>query len=204
MYRKNMKLIAKITPVLLLVCILLILIGCVKKDYDAAPEPVFNRYILEEKSLSVEKQPTFIEFKDELQDYKSFSDELFPVWLDHINRTSSVLEDFNSGTVFEEKIKKSEILEQKYTEFKTSLENIEPPVIAAGAYNLAVEAVSYRILFFKKFNENAPSKELDEIEGRAYLAETDFWIEIDKIYKHFDEEIGRVGTVSDSKYIVFN
>jgi hypothetical protein len=190
--------------ILLLVCASFILIGCVQKDYNTAAEPGFNQHILEEKSLIVEKQPTFIEFKGELQDYKSFSDELFPVWLDHINITSSMLEDFNSSTVFEEKIKKSEILEQKYTEFKANLENIEPPSIAAGAYNLAVETVSCRILFFEKFNENAPIKELAEIEGQAYLAETDFWVEIDNIYKYFDEEIGRVGTMRDSKYIAFN
>ena len=114
------------------------------------------------------------------------------------------LEDYNSSTVFEEKAKKSEILKQKYIEFKFRLENIEPPPIAEGAYILAVEAVSYRILFFKEFNENAPIKELDEIEGRAYLAETDFWIEIDRIYTYFDAEIGRVGTMGDIKYLAVN
>ncbi len=54
--------------------------------------------------------------------------------MDHINKTSAMLEDFNSSTVFEEKIKKSEILEQDYLEFKVRLENIKPPSIAAGAY----------------------------------------------------------------------
>ncbi len=190
--------------ILLLVCVSFILMGCAQKDYNATEVPDFNQQILQEKSSDIEKQPTFIEFKNELQEYKSFSDELFPVWLDHINNTSSMLEDFNSSAVFEEKIKKSEILEQKYTEFKASLENIEPPPIAEGAYSLAVEAVSYRILFFKKFNENAPIKELNEIEGQSYLAETDFWVEIDKIYTYFDEEIGRVGTVGDSRYLAFN
>lgn len=190
--------------ILLLVCVSFILMGCTQKDYNATEVPDFNQQTLQEKSPSIVKQPTFIEFKNELQEYKSFNDELFPLWLDHINKTSSMLEDFNSSTVFEEKIKKSEILEQKYTEFKVSLENIEPPPIAEGAYSLAVEAVSYRILFFKKFNENAPIKELDEIEGQSYLAESDFWVEIDKIYTYFDEEIGRVGTVGDSKYLAFN
>jgi hypothetical protein len=190
--------------ILLLVCVSFILMGCFQKDYNAAAEPGFNLHILQENSLKPKNQPTFIEFKDELQEYKSFSDELFPVWLNHINSTSSMLEDFNSSTVFEEKIKKSKILEQKYTEFKVNLENIKPPSIAEGAYNMAVESVSCRILFFKKFNENAPIKELDEIEGQAYLAETDFWVEIDKIYAYFDKEIGRVGTVADSKYLAFN
>jgi hypothetical protein len=190
--------------ILLLICVSFVLMGCVQKDYNSAAEPSFNQLLLQEKSSSIEKQPTFIEFKDELQEYKSFSDELFPLWLDHIKMTSSMLEDFNGSTVMEEKIEKSVVLEQKYTDFKVNLENIRPPSIAEGAYSLAVESVSYRILFFKKFSENAPIKELDGIEGRAYLAETDFWVEIDKIYTYFDKEIGRVGSVGDSKYLVFN
>jgi len=203
-YKKALSDIISTLLILLLVFVLFMLMGCVQKDYNAATEAGFNQQILQEKSLSIEKQLTFIDFKGELQDYKSFSDELFPVWLDHINRTSSILEDFNRSTVLEEKIKKSAVLEQKYTEFKAKLENIEPPSIAKEAYSMAVESVSYRILFFKEFNENAPIKELDEIEGQAYLAETDFWVEIDKIYAYFDEEIGRVGTFKDSKYLAFN
>ena len=187
--------------ILLLVCFSVILIGCVKKDYSAILEPGSNQDILREKSLNIEKQTTFTEFKDELKDFKSFSDELFPIWSDHINRTSSMLDDFNSSTNFEEKIKYSKMLEQKYLEFKVNLEDIKPPSIALQANNLAIEAVSYRILFFKKFNENVPIEELNEIENQAYLAETSFWEEIDKIYKYFDEEIVRLDTGDDYKYM---
>lgn len=198
-----MKSIIKIL-ILLLIGISFTLTGCVQEGNNAVPKQDFNQNSLEKTSAVIEKQPTFTEFKSELQDYKSFSDKLFPVWQGHINKTSSILDDFNRSTDFEEKIKNSLVLVQRYTEFKTNLENINPPSIATGAYALAVEAVSCRILFFKKFNENAPVKELDEIESQAYLAETGFWVEIDDIYKYFDKEIGRVGTISDSKYIAFN
>ena len=188
----------------LLVCVSVIIMGCVKKDYIVISEPGFNQDILTEKSLNIEKQTTFTEFKDELEDFKSFSDELFPIWTDNINRTSSILDDFNGSTIFEEKIKCSRILEQKYLEFKGDLENIKPPSIALQANNLAIEAVSYRILFFKKFNENAPVEELNEIENQAYLAETIFWEEIDKIYKYFDEEIVRLDIGDDYKFIALS
>ena len=115
-----------------------------------------------------------------------------------------MLDDFNGSTIFEEKIKCSRILEQKYLEFKVNLEDIKPPSIALPAKNLAIEAVSYRILFFKKFNENAPVEELNEIENQAYLAETIFWEEIDKIYKYFDEEIVRLDTGDDYKFIALS
>ncbi len=190
--------------IVVLVCVLIILIGCAKKDYSQYKEQSFNNDILAVKSLEIEKQVTFSEFKDELKEFKSFSDEFFPIWSDHINRTSPVLYDFNSSTVLEEKTRCSKELEQRYCEFKVRLENIKPPAIAAKAYDLAVEDVSYRELFFKKYNENAPVKELNEIESKAYLAETGFWEEIDNVYRYFDKEISRIGTEDNDKYIVFN
>ena len=50
--------------IFLLVCVSVILIGCVKKDYSAISEPGFNQDIIAEKSLNIEKQTTFTEFKD--------------------------------------------------------------------------------------------------------------------------------------------
>ena len=198
-----MKTIIKIL-IFLLVCISVILVGCVKKDYSVISKPGFNQEILTEKSLNIEKQTTFTEFKGELEDFKSFSDELFPIWLDHIDRTSSILEDFDGSTIFEEKIKDSKILEQKYLEFEFKLENIKPPSIALQANKFAINAVSYRVLFFKKFNENAPVEELNEIENQTYLAEASFWEEIDKIYKYFGEEIGRINIGDDYKFIALS
>lgn len=190
--------------IFLLIFVSVILIGCVKKDYSTVSEPVFSQDILAVKSLNIEKQTTFTEFKDELEDFKSFSDELFPIWLDHIDRTSSILDDFNANTISEEKIKDSKILEQKYLEFEFKLENIKPPSIALHANKFAINAVSYRVLFFKKFNENAPIEELNEIEHQAYLAEASFWEEIDKIYKYFGEEVGRINIGDDYKFVALN
>lgn len=199
--------------ILILVCVSVVILGCVKKDESTISESGFNqdilieKNILIEKSLNIEKQTSFTELKVELEDFKSFSDEFFPIWLDHINMISSMLDDFNNCTVLEEKVKNSKILGQKYLEFKFRLENVKPPSIALQANKLAIEAVSYRILFFKKFNENAPIEELNLIENQAYLAEVSFWDEIDRIYEHFNEEINRQGIGNDFKYstnTVFN
>ena len=89
-------------------------------------------------------------------------------------------------------------------EFEINLENIKPPAIAEKAYNIAVEAVSYRVLFFKKFNENAPIKELNELEGKAYIAEAGFWDEIDRIYNYFDEEMVRLNIGDDYKFVALS
>ena len=187
--------------IFLLICVSVILIGCVKKDYSEHEEPGFNNAILKEVNLEIGKQTTFTEFKDELGQFKSFSDELFPIWAGHIDRTSTILDDFNASTIFEEKAEYSKILEQRYMEFEINLENIKPPAIAEKAYNIAVEAVSYRVLFFKKFNKNAPINELNEIEGKAYIAESGFWDEIDRIYNYFDKEMARLNIGDDYKFV---
>ncbi len=188
---KNMKLTAK-AIILMLICVLVFLMGCETKQYSQYEEPGFNEDTLKEMSLKTGEETTFTGLKDELEDFKSFSDEFFPIWLNHINSTSSILDDFNSSTIYEEKIRCAEVLEQKHLEFKNNLENIEPPPIALKAYNLAVEAVSYRALFFKMFYENASADKLSEIENNAYLAEASFWEEMDNIYGYFDQEIERL------------
>ncbi len=190
--------------ILILVCVFVFLMGCAKKDYSQYKEPGFNQDIIKVKSLNVEQQATFTEFKDELGQFKSFNDEFFPIWSEHINKTSSMLDDFNSSTVLEEKFICSDALEKRYSELLSQLENIKAPAIAKKAYELALEAVSYRALFFKKFNQNAPVDELSKLEGKAYIAEAGFWDEIDNLYRYFDEEMARLHTSDDDKYIVFN
>jgi len=189
--------------ILALVCILVILMGCAKKDHIASSEPGFNNSLLKEINLEVAQQATFTEFKDELEQFKLFSDEFFPIWSEHINRSSSMVDEFNSSTILEEKLICSGLLAQSYLDFQADLESIKPPAIAAQAYDLAVEVVSYRALFFKKFNQNAPVDQLNELEGKAYIAEASFWDEIDRIYDYFDEEMASIDTADDNKYIVF-
>ena len=190
--------------ILILIFVSVVLMGCSTKEYSQNKEPGFDEDTLKEISLESESQTTLAGFKDELEDFKSFSDEFFPIWLDHINSTSSILDDFNSSTIYEEKASCSEVLEKSYLEFKVNLENLEPPPIALKAYNLAVESVSYRALFFKMFNENAPAKELSEIENKAYLSEASFWEEIDNIYGYFDQEMERLKNEDGSTYTAFN
>jgi hypothetical protein len=186
--------------ILVFIFVLVFLMGCATKEYSQYKEPGFDEDTLKEISLKTGGETTLAGFKDELEDFKSFSDEFFPVWLDHINSTSSILDDFNDSTLLEEKIECSLILEQRYLEFKNNLENIDPPPIALKAYSLAVEAVSYRALFFKMFNENASASKLGEIENKAYLTEASFWEEIDNVYGYFDQEMERLKNEDGSMY----
>lgn len=190
----------KLLAIIISIFVLVLLMGCGTKEYSQYEEPGFNEDTLKEISLNTVGETTLIAFKDELEDFKSFSDEFFPIWLDHINSTSYLLDDFNNSDVLEEKSRCSVVLEQRYLEFKSNLGNIEPPSIALKAYNMAVEAVSHRALFFKMFNENAPASKLSEIENEAYLAEASFWEEIDNIYIYFDQEMEKLKDEDNSIY----
>ena len=190
--------------ILILIFVSAVLMGCSTKENSENKEPGFNEDTLKEISLKSDSQTTLTGFKDELEDFKSFSDEFFPIWSDHIESTSSLLDDFNNNTILEEKARYSEVLEQRYLEFKGNLENIEPPDIALKAHNLAIESVSYRARFFKMFNENASTKELSEIENKAYLAEASFWEEIDNIYGYFDQEMEIIKIEDGSMYTAIN
>lgn len=193
-----------IALILILVCVSVVLVGCSKKDGSTISLPSFKQDVVKEKSLNIGGQTSFTRFKVELEDFKSFSDEFFPIWTEHMSIISVMLDDFNNCTILEEKFKNSEILEKKYLEFKFRLENVKPPPIALQAKKIGIEAVSYRILFFKKFNENASIDELNEIENEAYLTEISFWDEVDRIYKYFDEEYISFDIEDDYKYIVLN
>lgn len=189
--------------ILILVCLFVFLVGCTKKDYSQNQEQGFSNDTLKAANLEIDKQAAIAEFKDDLEQFKAFSDDFFPIWLEHISSTSSMLDDFNNSTILEEKYICSNMLEQRYSELKINLETIKPPAIAKKAYGLAFEAACYRALFFKKYNENAPVKELVELETKAYVGEVGFWNEIDNLYRYFDEEMAGLRTTDDNRYVVF-
>ena len=193
----------KIILILIFVCVSSILIGCVNKNEIAILDQSSNQDILKAESKIMEGETTFTQIKVELEDFKSFSDEFFPVWMDNKNTIYPMMNDFNSCSTLKEKIENAKLLEEKYMEFKLRLESIKPPPIASQTNKLAVESVSYRILFFKKFYENISMDELNKIENLAFSYEVRLWDEIDRIYKYFGEKIARLGIESDYKYVVF-
>ena len=192
----------KIFLILVFVCVSFILIGCVNKNEIAILNQGSNQDIIKVENKIIEGETTFTQIKVELEDFKSFSEEFFPIWMDNKNTIKPMVEDFNNSSRLKEKIESAKLLEEKYLEFKFNLENIKPPLIAFQANKLAVESVSYRVLFFKKFYENTSMDELNKIENQAFSVETRLWDEIDRIYKYFDEKIARLGIESDYKYIV--
>ena len=86
--------------ILILIFVSAILMGCSTKEYSENKTTGFDEGTLKEISLESESQTTLTGFKDELEDFKSFSEEFFPIWMDHINSTSSILDDFNSSTIY--------------------------------------------------------------------------------------------------------
>ena len=190
------------TLVITLACSFVFLLGCGSKNESVILKHGLNQDIITAGSQINEGDTTFTDMKAELENFKSYSEEFFAVWTENKNTSYPMIENFNNCSVIEEKINTSILLEQKYLEFKSSLENIKPPSIAVPASRSAIEAVSLRILFFEKFSESASIDQLKDIENQAYFAEIELWDEFDRIYKYFDEEMSKLGIEDDYKYIV--
>jgi hypothetical protein len=124
----------------------------------------------------------------EIEDFKSFNEALFSIWGEHIDRSSQALESFNRNDIsLEKKIEYAAILSEYYLDFKRDIESLTPPEAAFKAYDAAVKAINYRVLFFEKYTQSADISELNELENMAYLAEALFWEELDEVYRYFEE-----------------
>jgi hypothetical protein len=201
-----MNILGKILIAIMLFYVILLLAGCVV-NYESTSEnngqdgfdqnrlAVLNIY--QEDSLSTDKLLAEIEY------YKSFSEEFFSIWSSHIDKTSGVLESFNRDDIsIDKKIEYALILERDYQDFQEDLKAVNPPDIAADAYEVALKTISYRILFFKSFSEGAGIEELEQLENQAYLLETLFWEEIDKLYEYFDTRIKEHGQDNDFRFVI--
>jgi hypothetical protein len=126
----------------------------------------------------------------EMEEFKSFTDAFFRIWSEHIDKVSPVLDSFNRNDIsLEEKTEYAYSLAESYRDFKHEIGLINPPPIAVKAYDAAVKALTYRILFFEGYTKNIHISELNDLENKAYLTEALFWEELDKIYKYFEEMI---------------
>ncbi len=125
----------------------------------------------------------------DMYEFKSYTQVFFALWAAYIEEISPVLDYFNRKDIsLEEKTEHAIILADAYRDFKYEIESLHPPEIALKAHNAAVNALTYRYLFFKAYASNATISELNELENNTYLEEVLFWEELDKIYKYFEEK----------------
>jgi hypothetical protein len=145
-------------------------------------------YDIDKNILIDQNIHTTKKFEEQLKDFYEFSQEFFFVWNEHIEDSNLLFEKFNNvDTTLKEKITYARLIREKYMIFKDELNQITPPNIASVAYHCALDSISKRILFLKKFEEGADLQTLIKIEKEAYLYETLFWEELEKIYNYFDE-----------------
>jgi len=181
--------------------------GCLQKSEDNDPGQYFTETDLivygtdenmdENNVVSPEE-----ELEIQLKEFYDFSKKFFSIWNNHIEATTQFLEKFNDkNTTLDDKIIYSRILYEKYEKFNEDLKQITSPFEASNAYQYALNAISKRILFFKEFEKGTGMYELIEIENEAYLYETLFWEEMDKIYNYFDEMLVKMGISRDEFYL---
>ena len=199
--------IKKLFIVSILIGVSILTLGCSQKSEENDSGQYFSEtdlivYNTDENSDENNIISPVEELEIQLKEFYDFSKKFFTIWNDHIESTTQLLEKFNDkNTTLDDKIIYSRILYEKYEKFDEDLKQIIPPIEAHTAYQYAQNAISKRILFFKEFEKGTGMYELIEIENEAYLYETLFWEEMDKIYTHFDEMIVKMGISRDEFYL---
>jgi hypothetical protein len=185
----------KLTTLLIIIVLIFFLIGCNYSDNENNLKEYFSEEDLVSYSIAESNPKTTLEdFTFELLEFYDFTKEFFLVWDDYVEDTSLLLEKFNNeNTTFKEKIMYSRLLRQKYENFHYNLEQIVPPSNAEDVHRLALGALSKRILFFEEFEKETDIDILKNIEHEAYLYESLFWDELDKIYAYFEKTAVHLG-----------
>lgn len=199
--------IKKLLIVSILTGLFIFALGCSQKSEENDPGQYFNEtdlivYNTDENTDEDNKIGPVEELEIQLREFYDFSKKFFEIWNGHIESTAQLLEKFNDkNAILDDKIIYSRILYEKYEKFDEDLKQITPPIEAHSAYQYALNAISQRKLFFEEFEKGTGMYELIEIENEAYIYETLFWEEMDKIYTHFDEMITKLGISRDEFHL---
>jgi hypothetical protein len=199
--------IKKLFIVSILIGLSVLILGCSQKSEEKDSGQYFSEtdlatYNADENTDENDAISPETELEIQLKEFYEFSKKFFSIWNGHIESTTELLGKFNDkNTTLDDKIIYSRVLYEKYEKFDEDLKQITPPSEASNAYRYALNAISKRILFFKEFEKGTGMYELIEIENEAYLYETLFWEEMDKIYTNFDEMITKMGIYRDEFYL---
>ena len=135
------------------------------------------------------------DFEDRIKSFSKFNEDFFNIWSKYIDHTEYLLKNFNEEKDnLNLKASYAKVLVIEYDKFSKELSCIEVPDFADNAYKYGLGSVIYRKLYFEHYIGNIDKynfgniNKLNYIENQAYLCETKFWEELDKIYIQFDAD----------------
>jgi hypothetical protein len=101
------------------------------------------------------------------------------LWDRHLEIISPFIWEFNnkrSSISFKRLF--ADIIEEQYREYLNDLINLNVPIFLDKSFNLFLNSVKYKRIFFNIYSADPNNKNLDDIKNESNFAEEQFWLDI--------------------------
>jgi hypothetical protein len=120
--------------------------------------------------------------KEDEEDIRYFHDfciMFLSQWDEYLERISPFILEFNSKrSSISFKRLLADIIEEQYREYLNDLTNLDVPIFLDKSFNLFLNSIKYKKIFFSIYFADPNNKYLDNIKNESNLAEEQFWLDI--------------------------
>ena len=119
------------------------------------------------------------ENKEYIKNFHDFCKMFFSLWDKYLEGMSPLILQFNSkkSSISFKKIY-ADIIAEQYGKYLNDLTNLEVPIFMDKLFNIFLNSIKYKRIFFNLYSTDPNNKNLDNIKNEANLVEEQFWLEI--------------------------
>jgi len=119
------------------------------------------------------------ENKEYIKNFHDFCKMFFSLWNKYLEGMSPLISQFNSkkSSISFKKIY-ADIIAEQYGKYLNDLTNLEVPIFMDKLFNLFLNSIKYKRIFFNLYSTDPNNKNLDNIKNEANLVEEQFWLDI--------------------------
>lgn len=119
------------------------------------------------------------ENKEYIKNFHDFCKMFFSLLDKYLEGMSPLISQFNSkkSSISFKKIY-ADIIAEQYGKYLNDLTNLEVPIFMDKLFNLFLNSIKYKRIFFNLYSTDPNNKNLDNIKNEANLVEEQFWLEI--------------------------
>ena len=119
------------------------------------------------------------ENKENIKSFYDFCKKFFSLWEKYLERISPLISEFkNKQSSIGSKQIFADIIAEQYGKYLNDLTNLKVQSFLDKAFNLFLNSIKYKRIFFNLYCTNPNNKELDNIKNESKLNEEQFWLEI--------------------------
>ncbi len=111
--------------------------------------------------------------------FHDFCKMFLSLWDKYLERISPFIWEFNnkrSSINFKKLF--ADIIEEQYGKYLKDLINLNVPIFLDKSFNLFLNSIKYKRIFFNIYSTDPNNKNLENIKNESNLAEEQFWLDI--------------------------